>query len=296
MHDPRPAISDTSDADLQAWLAARGEPAYRLRQIRRHATRTSAAGWSELTDLPAGLRDALAAAFRWSSVEPVLEQASADGETRKVLLQLHDGHRIETVLMPHHRQAIDHDGATTVLAHPEAELHVRHPVEAKLWIEAAGGERIGAPEGHAVALDRVHLWTFALGELLHGPLPAQPVWPGDHDGRVGKDIQQGRDRVAFELDPGIEKHDDLPRRGVEAGVDRGGKAERRIQRHHSQAFGGAVLQPSRDARISRVVDDHGLEVRPGVREDRQEPSLGVGLPTVDDREHRDGSRLGLRLF
>ena len=102
MSDARPAISDLTDGSLGAWLAARGEPAYRLRQIRRHATHTAAAAWEELTDLPKVLRDALASAFRWSSVAPVIEQASADGETRKVLLQLHDGHRIETVLMPHH--------------------------------------------------------------------------------------------------------------------------------------------------------------------------------------------------
>jgi len=102
MTDPRAAISDVSDADLGAWLAARGEAAYRIKQIRRPATHTAAADWADLTDLPTRLRDALAAAFRWSSVEPVIEQASADGETRKVLLQLHDGHRIETVLMPHH--------------------------------------------------------------------------------------------------------------------------------------------------------------------------------------------------
>jgi 23S rRNA (adenine2503-C2)-methyltransferase len=100
--DASPAISDVSDAALAAWLASRGEPPYRLKQIRRHATHTSAAEWGELTDLPKALRDALAAAYRWSSVTPVIEQASADGETRKVLLQLHDGHRIETVLMPHH--------------------------------------------------------------------------------------------------------------------------------------------------------------------------------------------------
>jgi 23S rRNA (adenine2503-C2)-methyltransferase len=102
MNDVRPAVSDVSDADLGAWLTVRGEPAYRLKQIRRHAIHTAAADWHELTDLPKGLRDALAVEFRWSSVSPVIEQASADGETRKVLLQLHDGHRIETVLMPHH--------------------------------------------------------------------------------------------------------------------------------------------------------------------------------------------------
>ena len=100
--DPRPSISDVTDAALGAWLATRGEPHYRLRQIRRHAARTSAPEWTALTDLPAALREALAADFRWSAVTPVTELASADGETRKALLRLHDGHLIESVLMPHH--------------------------------------------------------------------------------------------------------------------------------------------------------------------------------------------------
>ena len=102
VRDERPAISEVSDDALRAWLAARAEPAYRLRQIRRHAWHAGSGGWAELTDLPKGLRDALTAAFRWSSVEAVAELASNDGETRKALLQLKDGHRIETVLMPHH--------------------------------------------------------------------------------------------------------------------------------------------------------------------------------------------------
>jgi 23S rRNA (adenine2503-C2)-methyltransferase len=100
--DERVAISELSEAALAAWLLERGQPAYRARQIRRHAARTDAAGWADLTDLPLRLRDELARSFRWSSVEAVAEQASADGETRKALLSLKDGHRIETVLMPHH--------------------------------------------------------------------------------------------------------------------------------------------------------------------------------------------------
>ena len=101
-NDPRPALGDTDDATLGRWLAAHAEPHYRLRQIRRHAARTSAPDWAALTDLPVPLREALAAEFRWSSVTPVTELASADGETRKALLRLHDGHLIESVLMPHH--------------------------------------------------------------------------------------------------------------------------------------------------------------------------------------------------
>lgn len=97
-----PAISEIGDGALSTWLSERGEAAYRVRQIRRHAARTDASGWADLTDLPRRLRDDLAASFRWSSVEPVTELASVDGETRKALLALKDGHRIETVLMPHH--------------------------------------------------------------------------------------------------------------------------------------------------------------------------------------------------
>ena len=100
--DPRRAISDLSTAELVAWLGKRGEAPYRARQIRRHATHGTAGGFDELTDLPRSLREGLGNSFRWSSVEPVREEASADGETRKALLVLRDGHHIESVLMPHH--------------------------------------------------------------------------------------------------------------------------------------------------------------------------------------------------
>lgn len=102
MDQARPAITDVDEQALVAWLAEHGEPAYRAKQIRRHVARGSGADWSALTDLPLTLRDNLAGAFRWSAVEPVHEVESADGETRKVLLRLHDGHHIESVLMPHH--------------------------------------------------------------------------------------------------------------------------------------------------------------------------------------------------
>ena len=100
--DARRAISDVTEPELVAWLAQHGEPAYRTRQIRRHATHGTEGSFDELTDLPKDLRESLASSFRWSSVEPVGEKASADGETRKALLELRDGHHIESVLMPHH--------------------------------------------------------------------------------------------------------------------------------------------------------------------------------------------------
>ena len=102
MNDPRPAITDVSERDLGAWLRERSEPPYRAKQIRRAIAHSTAPGWDGLTDLPQGLRGDLEGAYRWSAVEPEREVASADGETRKALLRLHDGHHIESVLMPHH--------------------------------------------------------------------------------------------------------------------------------------------------------------------------------------------------
>lgn len=102
MNDTQPAITDLDERALVAWLGERGEPPYRARQIRRQIARGTGGDWHALTDLPKALRDALARSFRWSAVEPVHEIESADKETRKVLLRLHDGHHIESVLMPHH--------------------------------------------------------------------------------------------------------------------------------------------------------------------------------------------------
>jgi len=102
--DARPAITDVSERDLAVWLRDRGEPPYRARQIRRHIARSTAPDWSGLTDLPKKMREDLAGSFRWSAVELAHEVESADGETRKALLRLHDGHHIESVLMPHHGQ------------------------------------------------------------------------------------------------------------------------------------------------------------------------------------------------
>ncbi|HUQ41421.1 MAG TPA: 23S rRNA (adenine(2503)-C(2))-methyltransferase RlmN [Candidatus Limnocylindrales bacterium] len=100
--DPRRAITDVDEHALGVWLRDRAQPPYRAKQIRRQIARGLAADWESLTDLPKPLRNELETSFRWSAVEPVHEIESADNETRKVLLKLHDGHHIESVLMPHH--------------------------------------------------------------------------------------------------------------------------------------------------------------------------------------------------
>ena len=78
-------------------LAARGEHAYRSRQVWEWAAR-GASGYEEMTNLPRGLRDALAAAVPFSTLTVEDEAHAADG-TVKALFRTADGHPVEAVLM-----------------------------------------------------------------------------------------------------------------------------------------------------------------------------------------------------
>jgi 23S rRNA (adenine2503-C2)-methyltransferase len=78
-------------------LAARGEPAYRAGQVWRW-TAGGAKGYDTMTDLPAGLRDALAAEVPLSTLTVETERQARDG-TVKTLFRTHDGHPVEAVLM-----------------------------------------------------------------------------------------------------------------------------------------------------------------------------------------------------
>src|ERR671920_996924 len=78
-------------------LAAAGEPAFRARQVWRW-TANGARGYDEMTDLPAALRERLAAEVPFSSLELAHEARSADG-TVKALFHTRDGRAVEAVLM-----------------------------------------------------------------------------------------------------------------------------------------------------------------------------------------------------
>jgi 23S rRNA (adenine2503-C2)-methyltransferase len=84
---------------LETWLAERGEPAYRLRQITPRLWQRPVARWSDATDLPAALRSALHEAFPLRRFELRTHQVSSDG-TEKFLWSLADGEAIESVLIP----------------------------------------------------------------------------------------------------------------------------------------------------------------------------------------------------
>ena len=86
-------------AALEQWLRARGEPAYRLRQIMPRLWQRPAASWADATDLPAPLRGALEEAFSLHRLSLKVHQVSNDG-TQKFLWELGDGEAIESVLIP----------------------------------------------------------------------------------------------------------------------------------------------------------------------------------------------------
>jgi 23S rRNA (adenine2503-C2)-methyltransferase len=82
---------------LEERLAASGEPAYRARQVWSWAAR-GAAGFDEMTDLPARLRTELERELPFSTLTVEHEAEARDG-TVKALFRTADGHPVEAVLM-----------------------------------------------------------------------------------------------------------------------------------------------------------------------------------------------------
>ena len=96
---PAPAISEIDPVSLAAWLTARGEPAYRARQVLAGAHRPDVGSFDDFTDLPRALRADLATAFRFSTIAESHVINGDGGLTAKAVHELHDGQRIESVLM-----------------------------------------------------------------------------------------------------------------------------------------------------------------------------------------------------
>lgn len=100
-----PAISEVDPEALAAWLAARGEPAYRAGQILAGAHLPGAAGFSDLTDVPVALRAALAESFTFSTIRASHVLEADGGLTAKAVHELADGQRVESVLMRYRGRA-----------------------------------------------------------------------------------------------------------------------------------------------------------------------------------------------
>lgn len=80
-------------------LAELGQPAYRASQIQDWIFKKRVRNWSDMTDLPAGLRRLLEEKFPVARLAKVRETGARDA-TRKFLFRLADGQLVESVLIP----------------------------------------------------------------------------------------------------------------------------------------------------------------------------------------------------
>lgn len=90
------------DLDLQgltAWFQDIGEKPFRARQVLRWLHQHGAEDFDQMTDLAKGLREKLTQRAQIRPPMLVAEQAATDG-TRKFLLEVGPGNRVETVFIP----------------------------------------------------------------------------------------------------------------------------------------------------------------------------------------------------
>ncbi len=103
MTDPRTDLLALEPEALEGTLAdhfaSRGEPGYRVDQVRGWIYERDAASLDEMTNLPVAERDALAERFRIGEPEAHTVSRSSDG-TAKHLWRMADGELVESVLIP----------------------------------------------------------------------------------------------------------------------------------------------------------------------------------------------------
>ena len=129
-----------SRRQLEEWAAELGLPAYRGRQLFRHLYGRRVRRFEEMTDLPAALRERLAARFRIERPRVVGEEESADG-TAKLAVQLPDGLEVETVAIRNRR---DRTGSRTGRA---AGASAHRPGGEETAVSGDSGDRESAGEG-----------------------------------------------------------------------------------------------------------------------------------------------------
>ena len=92
-------LADLDSAGRRAAVTALGLPAFRADQLARQYYGRLTADPALMTDLPAAVRDTVAAALFPTLFTPVRHLSCDEGTTRKTLWRAHDGTLVESVLM-----------------------------------------------------------------------------------------------------------------------------------------------------------------------------------------------------
>ena len=101
----RICLFDLTYPELEAFVAAQGEPRFRARQLWDWLYRQLATDFDAMTNLPRAFRERLAETATLALLEPVAETWSADGMAQKFLFRLRDGQLVESVLMHYEDEA-----------------------------------------------------------------------------------------------------------------------------------------------------------------------------------------------
>ncbi|WP_369700024.1 23S rRNA (adenine(2503)-C(2))-methyltransferase RlmN [Bacillus sp. AFS041924] len=96
----KPSIYSLKVSDLEDWLKAQKQQAFRAKQIYNWLYVQRVESFGEMQNIPKDLRDLLEENFTITTLKTLVKQTSSDG-TMKFLFELYDGYSIETVLMRH---------------------------------------------------------------------------------------------------------------------------------------------------------------------------------------------------
>jgi 23S rRNA (adenine2503-C2)-methyltransferase len=95
----KPDLRTLSITDVEQTLKAMGQPSYRARQVCDWFWKLGAKSIDDMSNLPLALRESLKEKYSFNSITLDARQHSADG-TVKSRYVLHDGYKIESVLIP----------------------------------------------------------------------------------------------------------------------------------------------------------------------------------------------------
>jgi 23S rRNA (adenine2503-C2)-methyltransferase len=95
----KPDIRSLSLDDLKKSFATLGQPAYRAAQVFDWFWKLGAKSIDDMTNVPVALRELLKEKYSFHSIQLDIQQESHDG-TIKCRFALHDGYKIESVLIP----------------------------------------------------------------------------------------------------------------------------------------------------------------------------------------------------
>ncbi|QCX27071.1 23S rRNA (adenine(2503)-C(2))-methyltransferase RlmN [Nocardioides jishulii] len=98
-------LADLDEAGRKELLVEAGLPGFRAKQLSNHYFGRLVTDPDEMTDLPAGQRDALANALLPKLMDPIRVQTADRGTTVKTLWKLFDGALVESVLMRYKTRA-----------------------------------------------------------------------------------------------------------------------------------------------------------------------------------------------